>query len=294
VARQASAVFDRYWNSEWVSRISSTGASPASALTAEMIELPPAAAAHPAMQELVAGARSWSAEVSALPESLSGGRSVVHTDAPTREAGKRNHMPEAFRALMRSARREVLITNAYVIPDENFISDLSELASRGVTVRILTNSLASHDVPAVNAHYEGWRRAILRSGASLYEFRQDAAIKEEFIDTAPVRSGFAGLHVKAMVIDRERSFVGSMNLDPRSFIFNSEMGVIIDSAPLSEALAGRMERDMSAANSWQVTLAPDGGLVWKSGAGERTTQPARDSWQRVQNVLFKLFPASYY
>jgi len=294
VARQASAVFDRYWNSKWVSRIPSSGASAASALTAEMIELPPAAAAHPAMQELIAGARSWSAEVAALLESLSSGRSVVHTDAPSREAGKRNHMPEAFRALMRSARREVLINNAYIIPDENFISDLGELANRGVTVRILTNSLASHDVPAVNAHYEGWRRDILRSGATLHEFRQDPAIKEEFVDTAPVRSGFAGLHTKAMVIDRERSFVGSMNLDPRSFIFNSEMGVVIDSAPVSEALAGRIERDMNPANSWQVTLAPDGALVWKSGAGERTTQPARDSWQRVQNVLFKLFPSSYY
>jgi phosphatidylserine/phosphatidylglycerophosphate/cardiolipin synthase-like enzyme len=40
-----------------------------------------------------------------------------------------------------------------------------------------------------------------------------------------------GLHTKAMVIDRERAFIGSMNLDPRSEILNSEMGVIIDSAP---------------------------------------------------------------
>jgi len=101
-------------------------------------------------------------------------------------------MPEAFRALMRSARREVLITNAYIIPDENFISDLRELGGRGVEVRILTNSLASHDVPAVNAHYEGWRHDILRSGATLHEFRQDPAIKEEFVDTAPVRSGSPG------------------------------------------------------------------------------------------------------
>ena len=209
-------------------------------------------------------------------------------------AATRNHVPEAFRALMRSARREVLITNAYIIPDENFMSDLRELGGRGVEVRILTNSLASHDVPAVNAHYEGWRRDILRSGATLHEFRQDPAIKEEFVDTAPVRSGFAGLHTKAMVIDRERSFIGSMNLDPRSEVFNSEMGVIIDSAPLAEALARRMERDMSGANSWQVTLAPDGTLRWKSDAGERTIQPARNFWQRLEDVFFKLFPSSYY
>jgi putative cardiolipin synthase len=294
VARQASAVFDRYWNSEWVSRIPPSGASEAGALTPAVIELPPAAATHPSMRVLLDGGRNWSAEIAGLPDSLVSGTSAVHTDSPSRQAGARNHMPEAFRALMRSARREVLITNAYIIPDDHFISDLRELTGRGVTVRILTNSLASNDVAAVNAHYEGWRGEIIRSGALLHEFRDDAAIKKEFIDTAPVDSSFVGLHLKAMVIDRERSFVGSMNLDPRSGIFNSEMGVIIDSAPLSEALAQRMVRDMPGANSWQVTLASDGALLWKSDRGELTTQPARNFAQRIENILFKLFPSSYY
>ena len=218
----------------------------------------------------------------------------MHTDPPSRAATSRNHMPEAFRALMRSAQREVLITNAYIIPDEIFISDLRELAGRGVKVRILTNSLSSHDVPAVNSHYERWRKPILETGAHLHELRSDAAIQAELVDTPPVRSGFVGLHAKAMVIDRERSFIGSMNLDPRSEIFNSEMGVIIDSPPLAGDLAQRMERDMSVMNSWQVTRDASGSLRWTSSAGERTTQPARSFWQRVQNLVFKLAPASYY
>jgi putative cardiolipin synthase len=161
-------------------------------------------------------------------------------------------------------------------------------------VRILTNSLASHDVPAVNAHYEGWRRAILGAGAALHEFRSDAAIRTELVDTPPVQSAFAGLHVKAMVIDRERSFIGSMNLDPRSEVFNAEMGVIVASASLGQALARRIERDLAGANSWQVTVNDDGALRWTSDAGERDTQPARNFWQRMQNLLFKLAPASYY
>jgi cardiolipin synthase C len=294
VARQASGVFDRYWNSDWVRRIPAAGATDEGVLTPEVIELPPAAAAHPAMQALVSGARSWAAELGGLPATLSIGRSLVHTDSPSRAASSRNHMPEAFRALMRSARREVLISNAYIIPDENFMSDLRELAGRGVKVHILTNSLASHDVPAVNAHYESWRRAILQSGAALHELRSDAAIRAELVDTPPVRSGFVGLHVKAMVIDRERSFIGSMNLDPRSEVFNSEMGVVVDSAALAQALARGIERDMSGANSWQVALAGDGSLRWRSDAGERDSQPARSFWQRVQNLVFKLAPASYY
>ena len=294
VARQASAVFDRYWNSDWVRRIPPMASPNAARVTPAVIELPPEAAAHPAMQAVLTGARSWSGELDGLPQSLAIGKSEVHTDPPSRAPGVNNHMPEAFRALMRSARREVLITNAYIIPDEQFIADLRELTGRGVQVSILTNSLASHDVPAVNSHYEGWRRPILHSGASLYEMRSDAAIQAELVDTPPVRGGFVGLHVKAMVVDRERSFIGSMNLDPRSEIFNSEMGVIIDSPALAQALAKGMERDMRGANSWQVSLSADDRLVWTSDAGVRHLQPARGVMQRVENLFFKLMPASYY
>jgi putative cardiolipin synthase len=294
VARQASAVFDRYWNSDWVRRIPVSAKDEGGRLTPETIELPPAAAAHPAMQALVAGAHSWKRDLDGLGATLAPGRSAVHADPPSRAASSRNRMPEAFRALMRSARREVLITNAYIIPDEVFVADLRALTQRGVRVRILTNSLASHDVPAVNAHYEKWRDDILAAGATLHEFRPDAALRTELVDTPPVRSAFAGLHTKAMVVDRERSFIGSMNLDPRSEVFNTEMGVVVDSVPLAQALARLMERGMTGANSWQVLLAADGSLRWESDADERNSQPARGFSQRVENLFFKLMPASYY
>lgn len=302
VARQASAVFDRYWNSDWVRPIPAGAAPPqfstrARRITAADIELPAAAAAHPAMKELLAGRHSWAAEQEALSPMLAAGRSVVHTDSPSRAEGVQNHMPEAFRALMRSAQKEVLITNAYIIPDPNFMQDLADLQSRGVQVRILTNSLASHDVPAVNAHYEDWRAPILKTGAALHELRPDPAIKSEFVDSAPVRSGFSGLHSKAMVIDRQRSFIGSMNLDPRSEIINSEMGVIIDSPALAERLAQRMERDMSSDNSWQLDLQGQQGdqqVVWRSANQVLERAPARSNWQRLQSWFFKLMPSSYY
>jgi putative cardiolipin synthase len=295
VARQASAVFDRYWNSDWVRRLPPPApGSSVVPLTPAMIELPPAAAAHPAVRAIAAGQRDWTADMLALVDTLSPGRSAVHADPPSRAEGATNHMPEAFRAVMRSAQREVLITNAYIIPDDNFMNDLRELTARGVRVRILTNSLASNDVPAVNAHYGPWRRPILQTGASLHELRPDAAIQAELVDTAPVRSGFVGLHSKAMVVDRARSFIGSMNLDPRSEVFNAEMGVVIDSPALAETLAQRMERDMGGANSWQVTVTPDGGLRWHSDAGTLDREPARNLMQRLANLLFKLAPAAYY
>jgi putative cardiolipin synthase len=85
-----------------------------------------------------------------------------------------------------------------------------------------------------------------------------------------------------------------MNLDPRSEVINSEMGVIIESPPLAEALAAQIERDMGGANSWRLRIADDGRPRWRSDAGELDQAPARSVWQRLQSLLFKLFPASHY
>jgi putative cardiolipin synthase len=286
VARQASEVFDRYWNSAWV--------TPLGALVAAV---PPGTpAVRPGAKDVVTADLDAASRAlfNGLGERLLPGASAVHSDSPSRAEGGRHRMPEAFRSLMLSARSEVLISNAYIIPDARFIDDLAALRDRGVRVRILTNSLASHDVPAVNAHYEGWRVSILAAGAQLHEFRADAALRTSNIDTPPVSGRFASLHVKAMVIDRQRSFIGSMNLDPRSQTMNTEMGVVIDGAALAQALAQRLERDMTLQNSWAVAVGPDGELVWRHDSEQRRSQPARGFWQRVQNVLFKLMPVSYY
>ncbi len=295
VARQASEAFDGYWNSGWVQRIPRSAAAGATPGASAATGARPVAADEPARPaSALVAVRPVAGELEALSAKLLAGRSVVRSDDPARSASRGHLMPQAFRELLRSARREVLITNAYIIPDEHFVADLRELAGRGVEIRVLTNSLASHDVPAVNSHYETWRAPIVRAGVRLHELRADAALRERIVDVAPVRARFVGLHVKAMVVDRRHSFIGSMNLDPRSETINAEMGVLIDSAPLAARLAGLMDDSMTDANSWRVDLAADGSPRWTSAAGELTAQPARSLWQRVENLFFKLFPPSLY
>lgn len=103
-----------------------------------------------------------------------------------------------------------------------------------------------------------------------------------------------GLHSKGMVIDRERVYIGSMNFDPRSASINTEIGVIVDSRSLAEALAKLIERDMLPANSWRVELVDDGRLRWVNDRETLTSQPARNRWQRVQDVIFMAFPKELY
>jgi putative cardiolipin synthase len=294
VARQTSAVFDDYWNSDWV--------MPASALqitlspaeqTAARAELTQRLREAPSLARFALAPSSWSAEIAALHDSLHMGTSQVYADLPV---GKdlEQLMLEWIRGMLGMAERELLIVNAYIIPAEHGIATLQRLNDDGVEIKILTNSLASHDVPAVNSHYKPWRKPILETGAQLYEMRHDAEIQPLVSDTPPTRARFMGLHSKAMVIDRERVYIGSMNFDPRSALLNTEMGVFIESRGLGEALAKLIERDMEPANSWQVELADDGRLRWINDQEVVSRQPARNWWQRVQDVIFRAVPKEYY
>ena len=294
VARQASTVFDSYWNSDWV--------MPVSALKLPVTPAEQAASRAALARRLTEtrslarfpiSPQSWETEIAALRGELLVGTSHVYADIP--EPGEIRHvMLEHIHSMLASATQELLIVNAYIIPSDRGIAALRTLKSRGVEMKILTNSLASHDVPAVNSHYKAWRRPILEAGSELYEIRHDAAIQPIAADTPPIRAEFMGLHSKGMVVDRELVYIGSMNYDPRSANINTEMGVFIESPALGEALAKLIERDIQPANSWQVELTDDGGLRWVNDQEIVTIQPARNFWQRVQDVLFMAFPKEMY
>jgi putative cardiolipin synthase len=290
VARQASTVFDTFWNSGWVvpAATAAAGIDPEKDDSESRSRV-----ASPILERFPRAPRDWQAELDAIAAKLHPGTSRVHTDKPDPDA-LHHHMPAAIRDLMETAKREILVTNAYIIPDQRSIDAIGRLTARGVRTRILTNSLASHDVPAVNSHYKQWRKPLLAAGVELHEMRHDAAIQPVLADTPPVRATFMGLHVKAMVIDRERVFIGSMNLDPRSAELNSEMGVVVESAGLAGELAVAMERDMTAENAWRVTLGADGELLWTAGPLSTTWQPARNWMQRVEDVIFMIAPRDLY
>jgi len=291
-AAESSEIFDHFWNSDQV--------LPASAF----VEKPSWAAIESArrkkLDELrtadeLAGfpleRRDWSDDLTPLVARMSPGTSTVEYDrllpdtpAPTQHGAAR------LAEIIEGARREVLILNAYIIPGERMMEILREATERGVRVRALTNSLASNDVPAVTAKYKKYRKPLLEAGVELYEFRSDPEIQAGIVDTHPVEARFAGLHTKAVVVDRELVYIGSLNLDPRSIQLNTEMGMVVTSSGLAEEVAEIAERDMGPANSWQVHLDQDGELYWESMEGIVKKQPAQNSWQRIQMWFFGVAP----
>ncbi|MEO6363586.1 MAG: phospholipase D-like domain-containing protein, partial [Caldimonas sp.] len=135
-----------------------------------------------------------------------------------------------------SAENEILLTNAYFVPDPQLMSSLIRAVARGVEVKMILPSTTDSALVfhAGRAHYE----PLLRSGVKLYERRG------------------ALLHAKTAVIDGVWATVGSTNLDWRSFLHNQELTAVI----LGPAFGGKMqaafERDLAASDpitleAWQ-------------------------------------------
>jgi putative cardiolipin synthase len=236
--------------------------------------------------------QNWADQLKFLPMKLKIGTSQRVYDVLDDEVIDQR-MASELPEFSKTAQKELLIANAYLIPDDSMLEEAANMVKRGVTLRFVTNSLASQDVPAVNSHYGPYRKRLLETGIDLYELRHDAAIKSG-TDTPPVTAGFVGMHTKASTVDRSRVYIGSFNLDPHSRNLNTEMGLLIDSPELAEELARKIEYLMLPENSWRVQLDEKGKVIWVSGDKTLTRQPAQSFWQRVQDTFFKIFPKDYY
>ena len=293
VAIQSSELFDHFWNSQWVHQPFAQGEQPtAKEISKAKKSLHEKVAKSDRLDRFPIEQQDWTKQFAALPEQLSPGISKVIYDKVDDEDDVSQHMQAALQKLFKNASQEILVVNAYIIPSS--MDTVKQLTDKGVKIRILTNSLESNDVAAVNSHYEKWRKPMIEAGVELYEMRADGAVQALITDTPPIQAEFMGLHSKAMVVDRKLVFIGSMNFDPRSTNINTEMGVVIYSPQLGEQLAQLIERDMLPENSWHVRLDEDGDLIWVSSKGTETSQPARGFGQRIENIFFKLFPKEYY
>jgi len=167
------------------------------------------------------------------------------------------------------AQRELIVVTPYLVPGEAELALIRRLRERGVRVRVLTNSLASTDMPIVHAGYLRYRTPLLESGCELYEVRTVPGQPEAHGLVKSGASGQFGLHAKVFVVDRQRVFVGSMNFDQRSFDINTEIGLIIDSPQIAAEITARFEAIAQPANSYKLVLDRTGG---RSGTIEWVTE----------------------
>jgi putative cardiolipin synthase len=204
-----------------------------------------------------------------------------------------------LKAMIDAAQSEVFMTSPYLVPGDSGTQFLSALAQRGVRVQILTNSLAATDEAAAHSGYEHYRRRLLEGGVQLYELRPTPGSAQPA--TARGSSSGVSLHAKTMVVDREHVFIGSLNMDQRSKLLNTEMGVIIDSAPLARAVREFFDAAILPANSFHVLLQGSPGskpedrqMVWLWSADGKAmssqSDPDVSDQRRTEVFLMGILP----
>jgi putative cardiolipin synthase len=210
-------------------------------------------------------------------------------DAPDIDSSTQRRMKSDLYDFFASAREELVISTAYFIPDEELISLLERLRSRGVHVVLLTNSVTSNNHMLAHVAYRRSRRRILHAGIDLYELREDARLLAEQ-SVAGVEPGYVGLHTKAAVVDGRLSMVGTANLDPRALDINTEAAIVLEDAALAADLRQRIMDATSPANAWRLELDSRGRERWVSDTETLASEPVRGPFQRVMQFLHRLLP----
>ncbi|MFT5295279.1 MAG: putative cardiolipin synthase [Colwellia sp.] len=167
-------------------------------------------------------------------------------------------------SLVKNAKKSVIIQTPYLVTTSLSRNLFKALVDRGVEVKILTNSLASNDNLEAFSGYQRDRKALLETGALIYEFKPDAQIRKKIMSDVMHNQlkdvPIFGLHAKSMVIDDEITVIGTFNVDPRSANLNTESITIIPSKKIALSVKSGMLEEMKPENAWQTTLNwnPDG------------------------------------
>ncbi|MFJ4344870.1 phospholipase D family protein [Pseudomonas sp. NPDC089401] len=188
-----------------------------------------------------------------------------------------------------SVHRELILVSAYFVPGEPGLLYLTGRADAGASVKLLTNSLEATDVPAVHGGYAPYRRALLEHGVQLFELRRQPGAPATTRLSLHGSSSDSSLHSKAMVFDRHKTFIGSFNFDPRSVLWNTEVGVLVDSPELAEYTRELALQGMAPALSYQVKLVGDK-LVWATednGQRHMLTSEPGGIWRRFNAWISK-------
>lgn len=160
-----------------------------------------------------------------------------------------------FTAFIQSARKSVIITNPYLVPDEALLNALTSAAKRGVRVSVLNSE--AMDQWMVGHAQRSYYEELLRAGVRIYLYKKPQLVHEKF-----------------MAIDDEVGIVGSSNLDIRSFELNLECIVVAYNGAVARKL--RKHHDALLQHSHQVQLE-----IWKR----------RSVWQSFLDSIARLTSA---
>jgi cardiolipin synthase C len=288
LASRLSGLFDLYWNDPWT--------IPIEHLVDRSEELSPTE-----LQDWLAGGSgifehplpATDDQWTALFQSGYTGSVDLIVDTPPERSPTVDfpvQLAEAFIQRIDATESDLLLISAYFIPTQELTDAISRAVSRGVKVRVLTNSLGSNNHVTAHAAYAEHRPSLLRAGAELYELRADASATGLYVFEGLEENSILGLHAKIALFDACCLMVGSSNLDPRSLRLNTEIGALVDSPGLNAHMRELFAVDLLPVNAWRVKLGPDDKVIWEGPDGDIHEAPPASFFMRAESWFFGLFP----
>jgi putative cardiolipin synthase len=293
VVRDASASFDRYWNS--------ASAYPMEALTAASVSGDALRRVRAFLDAHAAAAENtrYAARLRA-DETV---RRLFDGDWPMQWASSYRFVADdpakvllkerdtratrvgaALLPIVEGSHQRLAVISPYFVPGREVTQLLTGLAAGGRQVQVLTNSLAANDVAAVHGGYSRYRRPLLDGGVQLWELKP---LGGDRVDSSPLGSSGASLHTKAVAVDGRVLFVGSFNLDPRSIWMNCEQGVVVESEALARQLEQIFTQQTSGPHAWRVEVRADE-LRWSDDRAEFDSDPRAPTSRRFQAWLARV------
>ena len=181
----------------------------------------------------------------------------------------------------------------YFVPGKAGVKAFAALEKDGVSVRMLTNSLEATNMLPVHAGYSKRREDLLRAGVGLFELRAQSGGASALGILRPLGSSGSHLHAKTFAVDGDRIFVGSFNFDPRSATLNTEMGLLIESTRMAEAMHDAFDDGLNDL-AWRIELR-DRQTVWISPFDETVThiEPGSTPAKRLALAVIGWLPVEW-
>jgi len=171
----------------------------------------------------------------------------------------RDDIEQHYLDMLRKAKRDVIIANAYFFPGYRLLREMRNAARRGVRVRLIVQG--EPDMPIVKVGAELLYNYLVDGGVEVYEYCRRP------------------LHGKVAVQDQHWTTVGSSNLDPLSLSLNLEANLIIHDREFNQTLRENLN----------AIIANDCKRV------DETMAPKRTWWNLAINVVvfhfLRKFPA---
>jgi cardiolipin synthase A/B len=143
---------------------------------------------------------------------------------------RRRRIRRAYLAAINAARRQILIENAYFLPDRGVRGALRRAVARGVEVRVICPGRS--DVRLIELASMMVFRRLIGAGVQIMRWR-----------------GLM-LHAKTAVVDSIWSTIGSYNLDYISLLYNLEDTVEVLDGDLGAQMVRQFEIDASNTDPW--------------------------------------------